>query len=155
MDCGYSGFPAGIPLDKDQNKELSSLSGTVNHSRAYHKHPDSVSMSQEGELKVAPTHGSESNIIIASFTGTRVCRAGDICSITFPRREQELLTFCITQQVIAWTHEQETGGSTNRLRDAIRGRNQLHCLFTSCLCLSPGPVLHPSSSFPLETEQDP
>lgn len=48
---------------------------------------------------------------------------------------------CITQWVIARTHEQETGGSTNRLRNAVTGRNQLNCLFTPCLCLSPGPIL--------------
>lgn len=34
-------------------------------------------MSQEGKLKVSPTHGSKNNTIIASFTGTGVCRGGD------------------------------------------------------------------------------
>lgn len=131
-DCGCSGFSAEIPLEKHQNKEISSLSGTVNHCWVYHRNPDSVNMSQEGKLKVSPTHGSKNNIIIASFTGTGVCRAEEnICSITFLTQEhgQGLLTLCISQWIIAWTPEHETGGSANGLRDTARGRNQLHLLF--------------------------
>lgn len=109
-----------------------SLSGTVNHSWVYHRNPDSTNMSREGILKVSPTHGSKNNIIIASFTGTRVCRAEEeICSITFLTKEhrQGLLTLCISQWIITWTPEHETGGSASRLRDTARGRNKLHFLF--------------------------
>ena len=150
-DCGCAGFPAEIPLEKHQNKEISSLSGTVNHSWVYHRNPGSVNMSQEGKLKVSPTHGSKNNIIIASFTATGVCRAEEeICSITFLMKEhgQGLLTLCISQWIIAWTPEHETGGSANRLREAVRGRNQLcflfiHSLPPPCLCLPLGSVLPP------------
>lgn len=46
-----------------------------------------MSTSQEGKLKVSPTHGSKNNMI-ATLTGTRVCRAEEeICSITFLMKE--------------------------------------------------------------------
>lgn len=158
LDRGCSGFSAEVPLEKHQNKAISSLSGTVNHSWVYHRNPDSVNTSQEGKLKASPTHGSKNSIIIASFTGTGVCRAEEeICSIMFLTKEhgQGLLTLCISQWVIAWTPEHETGGSANRLRDTTRGRNQLHFLFIrSPPSIPPAPVIPgthppPPSSSPL------
>lgn len=51
--------------------------------------------------------------------------------MTFLTQEhgQGLLTLCVSEGIIAWTPEHETGGSANRLRHIARGRNQLHFLF--------------------------
>ena len=100
LGCGCPGFPAEIPLENHLNKEISSLSGTVNRSWAHHRNRDSVNMPQGGKLRVSPTRGSESNIVIAGFTGTRVCGAEEeISSIMFLTKGhgQALLTLRVSQ----------------------------------------------------------
>lgn len=42
-------FSAEIPLERHQNKEISSLLGTENHSWVYQRNPDSVNMSPKKE----------------------------------------------------------------------------------------------------------
>lgn len=137
---------------KNTRTKRSPLSGTVNHDWVYHRTPDNVNMSQEGKLKVSPTHGSKNNTVIASFTGTGVCRGGN--SQHYAPDEgsgQGLLTLGISQRIIAWTPEHEIGGSANRLRDTARGRNQIQCLFicsppsalpvpVPAVCSPPAPV---------------
>lgn len=132
---------------KNTRTKRSPLSRTVNHDWVYHRTPDNANMSQEGKLKVSPTHGSKNNIVIASFTGTGVCRGGNSQHYAPDEGSRRgLLTLGISQRIIAWMPEHEIGGSANRLGDTARGRNQIQCLFIGslpppCPCLSPRSVL--------------